>query len=66
MSARDDALRATAYAGIARDLREFGYPDVTPAMVREVVDAWHRGDAKMPHGVVGIIIKSKMDEGDTR
>lgn len=62
MSKPDEHTFRIGCASIARDLREFGYPDVTAEMVREVVEAYRRGDPKMPHGVVGIIIKSKMDD----
>ena len=62
MSKADEHTFRVGCAAIARDLREFGYPDVTAHMVHEVVEAYKRGDPVMPHGVVGAIIKSKMDD----
>ena len=47
---------------IARSLREFGYPDVTGPMIVECWDAYERGDAEMPHGVVGQFAKAQLDE----
>ena len=48
---------------IAKGLREFGYPDVTPAMVQEVIDAYKAGkrDDKLPHGVLGLMIESMIE-----
>ena len=53
-----------AYANIAKGLREFGYPDVTPEMIKEIHLAWHEGkrDSDLPHGVIGIIVGKQIDE----
>lgn len=54
----NDAMEA-----VARSLREFGYPDVTAAMCREIYDAWKANPkAKLPHGVVGMFAKSQFDD----
>lgn len=37
----------------AKSLREFGYPDVTAKMVKEIHDAWIKKTKKLPHGVIG-------------
>lgn len=60
------ANRTEIYERIARSLRDFGYPDVTAEMVKECVSAYHDG-SPMPHGVVGVIIKTRLDaERDDR
>ena len=46
---------------VARSLREFGYPDVTAAMIREVFDAWEAGQ-KLPHGIVGMFAERQFSE----
>lgn len=63
MSRRDDEWkRERGFASIAKDLREFGYPDVTPQIVKECVDAWHAKEPA-PHGVIGVIVYRGLDEG---
>lgn len=49
---------------IARNLRDFGYADVTAAMVREVYDAWLRGGRfpNLPHGVIGAFAEGQFIE----
>jgi len=47
---------------IGASLREFGYPDVTAEMIGDCWDAYARGDAKMPHGVIGMFAESQLDE----
>jgi hypothetical protein len=49
------------YRAIAKNLREFGYPDVTPLMIEEVWYAMQNGEA-IPHGVVGMFAKSQLTE----
>ena len=47
--------------GIAKSLRDFGYPDVTSEMVAEVWDAYEKGD-DLPHDVIGMFVKRQLDE----
>ena len=61
-SAKKEGLSLEACAKVAAGLREFGYPDVTAAMVRECAEAVLRGDEKIPHGVIGIFVKKGMDD----
>lgn len=51
-----------AFETVARSLREFGYPDVQRAMIRDVFDAMKRGDETMPHGIVGMFAQRQMEE----
>lgn len=51
-----------AMEAVARSLREFGYPDVTAPMIREVFDAWEAGKKPLPHGVVGMFAERQFDE----
>lgn len=53
-----------AYEAIARSLREFGYPDVTSAMIRETHKAMKEGKegADLPHGIVGRFASSQLEE----
>jgi hypothetical protein len=44
----------------AKSLREFGYPDVTPAMVRVAHGAWIKGEA--PDGIIEMFCQSAFDE----
>lgn len=46
---------------LAQSMREFGYPDVTDAMAGEVLDAYVNQD-ELPHGVIGMFLKSQLDE----
>lgn len=50
-----------AYVVIARNLREFGYGDVTAEMVRETHDAM-KAEAELPHGIVGMFAKRQIEE----
>lgn len=49
---------------VAKSLREFGYPDVTPAMIYECLDAWLAGkrDMELPHGIIGAFASRQFDE----
>lgn len=53
-----------AMEAVARSLREFGYPDVTAAMTREIFDAWEAGKRfpDLPHGVIGGFAERQFDE----
>lgn len=46
---------------MAKSMREFGYPDVTSEMADEILTAYLAVEA-LPHGVVGMFLKSQMDE----
>lgn len=61
---RTQHTRVTACATVARDLREFGYPDVTGPMVEEILAAWLDGkrDAELPHSVIGMFAGRQFDE----
>ena len=59
------ATRAQLTEAVAESLRDFGYPDVTAAMVGEVLDAWNagkRGLDELPHGVIGIFCESQFND----
>lgn len=47
------------YRAIASNLRDFGYDDVTPLMIREVHEVINAGDETLPHGIVGIFANAK-------
>lgn len=51
-----------AMEAVASSLREFGYPDVTAKMIREVFDAWEKGEKNLPHGIVGMFAERQFDE----
>jgi hypothetical protein len=53
----DNAMEA-----VARSLREFGYPDVTAKMIREIFDAWDAGTKPLPHGVIGMFAERQFEE----
>jgi hypothetical protein len=52
---------STIYAMIARNLREFGYPDVSASMIREVHDAIRAG-SELPHGIIGMFASNQLVE----
>lgn len=56
--------KTTACATVAHDLREFGYPDASGAMVEEILTAWLGGkrDSELPHGIVGMFAGRQFDE----
>lgn len=48
---------------LAQSMREFGYPDVTDDMAGEILDAYVQdADSDLPHGVIGMFLKSQLDE----
>jgi hypothetical protein len=49
------------YSGIATSLRDFGYTDVTPQMVRETHEAMQKDEA-LPHGIVGMFASRQLEE----
>lgn len=55
---------ADAMESVAKSLREYGYPDVTAAMVREIYDAYETGKRfpDLPHSVIGGFAQSQFDE----
>ena len=56
--------KAQACSSVARSLREFGYPDCTPEMISECLDAWLAGkrDMELPHGIIGGFASRQFDE----
>ena len=48
----------------ARNLRVFGYPDATAAMMREVYAAWLAGKRgrELPHGVLGMMAEDQFEK----
>jgi hypothetical protein len=52
----------SVWAAIARNLCEFGYPDVTASMIREVHEAMNAGDPELPHGVIGAFAREQIAE----
>lgn len=57
----DIAPEQPVYNAIARNLREFGYSDVSGRMVREVHDAMRSG-SELPHGIVGMFARKQLQE----
>ena len=56
--------RTAIASRVAAALRDFGYPDATTAMLKEVLDAWiegRRGD-KLPHGIIGMLAERQFEE----
>lgn len=51
------------YGAIARNLREFGYPDVSSRMVRDVHEAMKLGD-DLPYGVVGMFAQDQLADAE--
>lgn len=51
------------YGGIARSLREFGYSDVTAAMVADVHAAMKAGEP-LPHGIIGMFAQKQLADID--
>lgn len=49
------------YQVIARNLREFGYPDVTASMIEDTHDALRDGE-DLPHGVIGMFAKGQLQD----
>lgn len=56
--------KVQTYEAIARNLREFGYPDVTGRMIREIHDALVRSDKLIPHGVIGMFAKKQLADAE--
>lgn len=56
---------ATVYAVIARNLREFGYGDVSGSMIRETHEAMLSKRA-LPHGVIGMFAKDQITEAQDK
>jgi len=56
--------REQVYPAIAKSLVEFGYPDVTAEMIREIHLAKIDGKSgdDLPHGVIGMFAESQLDE----
>ena len=51
------------YEAIARNLREFGYPDVTATMIRETDEARAAGrPLSEPHGIVSMFARRQLDD----
>lgn len=50
------------YIQIARNLRDFGYPDVTSVMIKEIHEAMKAGDEEIPHGIIGMFAKDQLAE----
>lgn len=50
------------FEAVARSLREFGYPDATAQMVSDTYSAMKKGDADMPHGIIGMFAERQIDE----
>jgi hypothetical protein len=54
------------YAAIACNLRDFGYPDVTPTMIRETDEARKRGaDKSEPHGIISMFATSQLEAAES-
>lgn len=49
---------------VAKSLREFGYPDCSTEMVKDVLDAWLSGKREhdLPHGVIGMMAGRQFEE----
>ena len=55
---------AQGMEAVARNLREFGYPDVRGPMIREIYDQWREGKRypDLPHGVIGALAERQFEE----
>jgi len=53
--------KRTVCEGMAKSLREFGYPDVTSDMVFDCLNAYNEG-ADMPHGVIGRFVERQIED----
>ncbi len=62
----DTSKPELTYRAIAHNLREFGYPDVTTSMIREVHEAMNAGDPELPHGVVGMFAREQIAEAQAK
>lgn len=53
-----------ALSAIARSLREFGYPDASDEMIREIWDAYQAGNRnnELPHGIVGMMAGAQFND----
>lgn len=62
--AKFSMTKQQACENVARDLRHFGYPDVTAKTIRPILDAWLAGkrDSALPKGVIGMIAGRQFDE----
>ena len=49
---------------VDRGLREFGYPDITGEIIKDVLDEWLAGkrDFDLPHGVIGVMAGRQFDD----
>jgi hypothetical protein len=47
------------YRAIARNLRDFGYPDVTPSMIQDTHAALMDGE-DLPHGIIGMFAEGQL------
>ena len=56
-----EPILTATYELIARNLREFGYPDAEASMIREVHEAM-KENRDLPHGVIGMFAKSQLKE----
>lgn len=58
--------RTSVCTTVAKSLREFGYPDCTPAMIFDCLKAWLEGkrDLELPHGVIGAFASRQFDEAE--
>lgn len=46
---------------VANGVREFGYTEATDDEVRDCLEALRRGDDELPHGALGVLIKTMAD-----
>lgn len=59
-------VEGQTYEAIARNLREFGYPDTTAGQIRETHEAMLRGDMEMPHGIISMFAESQLRNAQER
>ena len=61
--ASDDTLNQ-GYDAVAKNLVDFGYPDTTPKMVREIHEAMKEGKTEedLPHGIIGRFAEKQIVE----
>lgn len=57
----DQQRQSQAFVAIARNLRDFGYPDVDAKMIAETYQAMQAG-TELPHGIVGMFAKRQIEE----
>ena len=61
-------MKRKVYEAIAKDLNEFGYPDVTWGMIKTIHESYKQGkrESELPHGVIGMFAQSHIEDATER